>query len=441
MTHEAPVVLRGPVLHFTADPGEDITPAPGSVEYLDDGVLVIENGRVTRLGAAEALLSELPENITLYHYPDKLIMPGFIDPHLHFSQLDIIASYGRQLLDWLNEYTFPEEMRFSDPAYATHMAEDFMDEMLRYGTTTALVFCTSHPHSADALFEAARRRGCRMLAGKVMMDRNAPAALCDTPARADHESRALIERWHGVDRLEYAITPRFAPTSSPEQLNIAGRLAQDFPDMVVQTHLSENQGEIDWVASLYPQARDYLDVYDQVGLLRDRSVFAHCIHIDDDIRQRLARAGGRIAYCPTSNLFLGSGLFDARRAREQQVMTGIASDIGAGTSLSQLATLAAAYQISQLQGHPLTPWQGFYQLTRGNARMLSLDSRIGSFVPGMEADVVVLDPAGSPALSRKAARSKNLFETLFNLMMLGDDRAIHAVHVQGRPMTTSAVSR
>ncbi|MCM2971291.1 guanine deaminase [Larsenimonas suaedae] len=434
MTHQPTLALRGPLLSFSADPGVDVTPKDESVVYLEDGLLWIEQGHIKHVGEADALLAHLPADAELHHYPDKLIMPGFVDPHVHFSQLDIIASFGKQLLDWLNDYTFPEEARFADPAYADALADAFISEMLRYGTTTALAFCTSHPSSVDALFKAASARGCRMLGGKVMMDRNAPAALTDTPERAEHESRALIERWHGQGRLEYAITPRFAPTSSPEQMRVAGLLAKDYPELIVQTHLSENTKEIAWVSNLYPSARDYLDVYDRVGLLKDRAVFAHAIHIDDSVRQRLHSAGGRIAFCPTSNLFLGSGLFDFRAARESKVTLGIASDIGAGTSLSQLHTLAAAYQVCQLQGVSYTPWQGFYQVTHGNAVMLSLNDCIGQLKPGFEADIVVLDPRGSPALARKASRATTLFEMLFNLMMLGDDRAIHATYVQGRKM-------
>lgn len=301
-----------------------------------------------------------------------------------------------------------------------------------HGTTTALTFCTSHPNSVEALFTAADKRRLRLLAGKVLMDRNAPDDLCDSAAGGIRDSRALLERWHGKGRLEYALTPRFAPTSSPEQLAAAGRMLADYPGIVMQTHLSENRQEVEWVASLYPEAKDYLDVYDRFGLLQERSVFAHAIHIDDDVRARLRDAGGAIAFCPTSNLFLGSGLFDWRAAREQGVSVGIASDIGGGTSLSQLQTLQDAYKVCQMKGQSLPPWQAFYRLTRGNAQMLGIDRHVGSLEPGREADIVVLDPASTPSLARKEACGPTLGERLFNLMMLGDDRSVCATYVLGR---------
>ncbi|WP_438767268.1 guanine deaminase [Kushneria sp. TE3] len=424
--------LRGMTLHFNDDPGTDDTPREDSVAFHEDGMVLVQDGRILQSGPAQALLETLPEGTPVEHWPDQLIMPGFIDPHLHYSQLDITASYGRQLLDWLNTYTFPEECRFSDRAYADEIARAFLEQLLANGVTTALAFCTTHPASVDALFSAALERNMRMLGGKVMMDRNAPKALCDTPEGGVRDSRRLIEQWHERGRLEYAITPRFAPTSTPEQLAATGRLLSDYPGMVLQTHLSENRQEVDWVASLFPEARDYLDVYSHYQLVRPRAIFAHGIHIDNDVRQRLADDGGAIAFCPSSNLFLGSGLFDWRSAREQEVRVGIASDIGAGTSFSPFQTLQDAYKVGQLSGQPLTPWQAFYAHTLGNARVLDIDRHVGSLAPGMEADITVIDPRATPMLARKDRHDPTLMERLFNLMILGDERCISATYVMGQ---------
>ncbi|WP_445621629.1 guanine deaminase [Kushneria sp. Sum13] len=430
--------LRGMTLHFNDDPGTSDEPRAGSVEYHQDGLILIQEGRILKSGPAQTLLETLPKGTPIEHWPDQLIMPGFIDPHLHYSQLDITASYGRQLLDWLNTYTFPEECRFSDRAYADEIAKAFMEQLLANGVTTALAFCTSHPSSVDAFFSAALERNMRMLGGKVMMDRNAPEALCDTPETGIRDSRRLIEQWHERGRLEYAITPRFAPTSTPQQLAATGELLSDYPGMVLQTHLSENRQEVDWVASLFPEARDYLDVYSRYQLVRPRAIFAHGIHIDDDVRQRLADDGGAIAFCPSSNLFLGSGLFDWHQAREQEVRVGIASDIGAGTSFSPFQTLQDAYKVGQLSNQPLTPWQAFYAHTLGNARVLDIDHHVGSLSPGMEADIVVINPRATPMLARKERHGPTLMERLFNLIILGDERCISATYVMGKKLHEAA---
>ncbi|RKR03470.1 guanine deaminase [Kushneria sinocarnis] len=424
--------LRGELLGFNRDPGDGETPRAGAIAHYPDGVVLIRDGVIEAVDHHAALAPRLTDDVAVAHYPDQLIMPGFIDPHLHFSQLDIIASHGRQLIDWLNTYTFPEEIRLNDRDYAEALADGFIRQLLAHGTTTALAFCTSHPNSVNALFERAERERMRLIAGKVMMDRNAPQALCDTVESSVRDSRALMQQWHGRGRLEYAVTPRFAPTSTPEQLAAAGRLWQEDPGMVMQTHLCENRAEIDWVAELYPEASDYLDVYQRAGLLGPRSVFAHAIHIDDDMRARLRDGGGAIAFCPGSNTFLGSGLFDRRAAQAAGIPVGLATDIGAGPALSQLTTLSDAYKVCQLKGDTLTPWQAFDALTRGNARMLGLEDRIGRLAPGMEADLVVLDPASTPLMARKQAHQPTLGEKLFNLMMLGDDRTIAATWVLGR---------
>ncbi|WP_458524640.1 guanine deaminase [Onishia taeanensis] len=432
-------VLRGPLLRFLDDPGEDDRPAEGSVEYLEDAALWLEDGRVRAVGAYEALAPFLPEGIEVVDYTGKLMMPGFIDSHVHYVQLDILASYGRQLLDWLNDYTFPEECRFAKRAHGEAVAEAFLDEQLRAGTTTAQVFCTSHPQSVDAFFSAARRRGLRMLAGKVLMDRNAPATLTDSVASGVADSERLIADWHGKDRLGYSLTPRFAPTSTAAQLEATGGILRTAPDLHLQTHLAENAGEIAWVSELFPEERDYLAVYERFGLVGPTSTFAHGIHLDQAMRERLAGAGANIAFCPTSNLFLGSGLFDRLACREAGLATSLASDVGAGTDLCGFASLKAAYQVGQLLGQPLTAWQGFYRLTLGNARALRLDRHIGGLHLGQEADVVVLDPAATPLLARRTGRigttggldQARLGEWLFTLMMLGDDRSIFATWAGG----------
>ncbi|MEC9482643.1 MAG: guanine deaminase [Halomonas sp.] len=425
-------VLRGPLVSFVNDPGEEDTPAAGSVLHLEDGALWLENGRIRAVGDYRELASRLPEGIEVVDYSDKLMMPGFIDSHVHYVQLEIMASYGRQLLDWLNEYTFPEECRFAERAHAEAIAEAFLDETLRAGTTTAQVFCTSHPVSVDTFFAAAHRRGLRMLAGKVLMDRNAPDGLVDDTLGGIRDSERLIGDWHGKGRLGYTLTPRFAPTSTRGQLDATGGLLRNAPDLHLQTHLSENKGEIDWVAELFPEASDYLNVYERYGLVGPRSTFAHGIHLTQDARQRLAQAGANIAFCPTSNLFLGSGLFDRLACREAGLNVTLASDIGGGTDLSGFGTLKAAYQVGQLLDQPLTPWQGFYRLTLGNARALHLDEHIGSLREGAEADIVVLDPRATPLLERRMARTTSLGERLFALMILGDDRAVHATWANGR---------
>ncbi|MCG6659639.1 guanine deaminase [Halomonas campisalis] len=425
-------VIRAELLSFDADPGEGDTPAEGSVRHLEDGALWIEDGRIRAVDAYPRLAAELPAGVEVIDHREKLITPGFIDSHVHYVQLEIMASYGRQLLDWLNDYTFPEECRFARQAHAEAISEAFLDEMLRVGTTTAQVFCSSHPTSVDAFFTASQRRGLCMLAGKVLMDRHAPEALTDDTQGGIRDSERLIGDWHGKGRLGYSLTPRFAPTSTHAQLDAAGGVLRNDDTLWLQTHLAENTGELDWVAELFPGSRDYLEVYEQSGLVGPRSTFAHGIHLDQEMRARLAERGANLAFCPSSNMFLGSGLFDRLAAREAGLRITYASDVGGGTDLSGLATLKAAYQVGQLRGQPLTAWQGFYGLTLGNARALSLDSRIGRLAPGMEADFVVLDPAATPLLARRHQRCRTLSEQLFALMMLGDDRTVAETWAGGR---------
>lgn len=420
---------RGALLHCLADPGEESNPA--AWEYLDDGVLTVADGRIVAAAPAAQALGALPADVTVTDLRGKLITPGFIDCHVHFPQLDIIGSFGAQLLDWLNRYAYPAEARFADPGHAREVAGVFIDELLRNGTTTALVFCTVHAHSADALFEAAAARGMRLIAGKVLMDSNCPEELRDTADSGYADSKALIERWHGQGRLGYAITPRFALTSSADQLAAAGRLAREYPDVWVHTHLAENMDEVEEIARLFPDSRSYLDVYDRFGLLRERAVFAHCLHMDAADRDCMARKGGAAAFCPTSNLFLGSGLFRLAAMRAAGIRCGLGTDVGGGTSLSLLRTASEAYKVLHLQEHALPAMRALYLATLGAAEALYLEDRLGNFAPGKEADFVVLDYAGSNLTARRTAAADTVEEKLFALMTLADDRNIAATYVNG----------
>jgi len=421
--------LRAAILHCLADPGE--ADDHDAWAYAEDGLLIVDEGRIVAAGEARALLGDLPDRAEIRDYRGKLIVPGFIDCHVHFPQLDIIGAYGAQLLDWLNRYAYPAEERFADPAHAREVARAFVSELLRNGTTTALVFATVHAHSADAIFEAAEARGMRLIAGKVLMDRNCPETLRDDAESGYVESRALIERWHGRGRLGYAITPRFALTSSDEQLAAAGRLAEEFPDTWIHTHLAENTDEVDAIARQFPDRRSYLDVYDHFGLLRERAVFAHCLHMNAQDRATMAGKGGAAAFCPTSNLFLGSGLFRLPAMRAAGVRCGLGSDVGGGTSLSLLRTAAEAYKVLHLQEHTLPPMQALYLATLGAAEALCLDDVIGNFVPGKEADFVVLDYDGSALTRRRIGAAASIEEKLFALLTLGDDRNVAATWVAG----------
>jgi len=422
--------VRGEILHFLSDPSDH---GAAAWQHFDDGILAVRDGCVVELGPTDDMLAKLPSDIVVDDYHGKLILPGFVDTHVHYAQTDIIASYGEQLLAWLEKYTFPAEARFADPTHAATVANFFCDELLRNGTTTAMAFATVHATSVDALFEAALQRRMRLITGKVLMDRNCPDALRDSATTGDAESRALIERWHGRERLLYAVTPRFAGTSTPEQMQRAGRLFGEQPGLYLQSHVAENRGEVEWVAGLYPESRSYLDVYDHFNQLGARSVYAHCIWLDDVDRERMAATGSAMSFCPTSNLFLGSGLFDLERAQALGVRVGIGTDVGAGTSFSMLQTLNEAYKVLQLSGQRLSAESAFYLATLGGARSLYLEPHIGNFLPGREADFVVLDPQATPLLARRIAHCTRLSERLFVLMMLGDDRTVAATHVLGEP--------
>lgn len=428
-------VHRGAILHFLRDPGDGRDAS--AWEHFPDGLLVIADGRVAACGPAAALLPTLPAGIAVTEHRDALLLPGFIDLHLHYPQTAIIGSQGGQLLDWLTDRVFPAEARFADPVHAAGIAEACLDELLRNGTTTAMVFGTSHAGSVDAFLEAAERRRMRVICGKVLMDRNCPEALRDSADGGDRDSRALIDRWHGRGRLHYAITPRFAPSSSAPQLVNAGRLAAQYPDVHIQSHVAENRAEVDWVQRLFPGARSYLDVYDRFGLLRERAVYAHCLHVDEADRRRMAASGAAAAFCPTSNLFLGSGLFNLEAADSAGMRHALASDVGAGTSFSLLRTMSEAHKVAQLQGQSLHPLRAFHLATLGGARALRLDDRIGSFRAGREADFVVLDRLATPLLARRCANSTGLADTLMALMTLGDDRAIRETFILGEPSRPS----
>ncbi|NKF24239.1 guanine deaminase [Solimonas marina] len=420
---------RGAVLYFTDDPRDG--DGSGQVVHHEDGLLVVEHGRVQAVGPADALLATLPADITLIDHGSDLLMPGLIDTHIHFPQTEVIGSGGRQLLDWLDDYVFAVERRFGDPAYAREVAEVFLDELLRNGTTTALVFCTVHKTSVDAFFAAAARRGLRMIAGKVLMDRNCPEYLRDTADDGARETRELIEAWHGTERLSVAITPRFAPTSTPEQLAAAGRLAAEYPSTYIHSHLAENPSEIAWVRELFPERRSYLDVYDHYGLLRERAVYAHAIHLDQTDRRRMADCGACAAHSPTSNLYLGSGLFDFDASDAAGLRFGVATDVGGGTSFSMLRTLGEAYKVAQMKGQRLTPLRAFYLATLGNARILQLQDRIGTFAPGSEADFIAVDLQATPLLARRLRACRTLSEKLLVLMTLGDERAVRQTYIGG----------
>ena len=423
-----PTAFRGRVLHFVADPADA---GERAHVFHEDGVLVVRDGRVVESGDWSALANSLPAGTLVVDYRDKLILPGFIDTHIHYPQSDIIASYGEQLLEWLDRYTFPTERRFADPAHAREVASFFLDELLRNGTTTASIFATVHPESVDAIFEEARARDMCVAAGKVLMDRNCPEFLRDTAESGYEQSAALIERWHGRERLLYAVTPRFAPTSTDRQLELAGRLLDEHAGVLAQTHVAENMDEVRWVTELFPWSRSYLDVYDHYGLLRHGAVYAHCIHLDREDRRRMAESGASMSFCATSNLFLGSGLFDLDAAHQHRVSVGIGSDVGGGTSFSMLRTLAESYKVAQLAKQRLSPLRAFYLATLGGARALAQEDRLGNFATGKPADFVVLDPSATPLMARRMAHAEDLVETLLVLMMLGDDRAVAATYVKG----------
>ena len=421
-------ILRGRTLSFLRRPQARGDHA--SYRYEADGALLIRDGRIEKTGTFGSLHGAHPD-LPVDDRRPHLILPGFIDPHIHFPQMQVTASYAANLLEWLNTYTFVEEQRFADAAHAGRFATLFFDELIRHGTTTAVAFCSVHPASAEAYFAEAHRRNLLMAGGKVMMDRNAPDALTDTAESSYDDTKALIERWHGKGRCHVAITPRFAITSTPEQLEAAGALAKEHPGLLIQTHLSENHDEIAFTLELYPEAKDYTDVYARYGLLTDKTLLGHAIHLSARERAAIAEAGAVAVHCPTSNLFLGSGLFELDRLKQDGVRTAVATDIGGGTSYSMLRTLDEAYKVQQLRGNRLPPLESFWQATRGNGEALDMVDRIGTLEAGSDADIVVLDAAATPAMAIRAETVSTLEEELFLLQTMGDDRSVKAVYVAG----------
>lgn len=421
-------LLFGQTLSFVHDPfaGDPLA----SARWERHGAVAVEGGRIKEVGPAERLRAAYPQAERVDHGAG-LILPGFIDAHVHYPQTGIIASWGKRLIDWLDSYTFPEEARFGDRAYADAVAGRYFDLALAHGTTTSVSYCTIHPESVEAYFEVARARGLRALGGKTCMDRNAPDTLQDTAPHAYDDSKALLERWHGQDRLTYVITPRFAPTSTPDQLAALGALWAEHPDVLMQTHISEQHEEIAWVADLFPDARDYLDVYEHHGLLGPGALLGHAIHLTDRERDRIREVDASLIHCPTSNLFIGSGLFDMQGLMEQGHRIGLATDTGGGSSFSMLRTMAAAYEVGQLRGHPLHPAQLWWLATEGSARALHMADRIGTLEPGSEADLAVIDLSSTQAIAQRAARAEDIWQAIFPTIMMGDDRAIKAVWANG----------
>ena len=419
--------FRASILHF---PSQSHNPKQDYV-YFEDGILVTCNGKIEFIGEYKKNINQYL-NTKIHDYSGQLLLPGFIDSHLHFPQTEMLASFGEQLLDWLTDYTFPVERKFADSQYASHIAKIFIKQLHRHGTTTGMVYSSVHKQAADALFQEASSYNMLLIAGKVCMDRHCPDWLQDTPKSAQQDSANLIEKWHNNGRLKYAITPRFAPTSSTEQLHALGELAQQYPDVFIQTHLSENHNEIAWVKELFPERKNYLDVYDHFGLLRKGAVFGHSIHLEEIEWQRLQESQASIAFCPTSNLFLGSGLFDLAKAEQHHIPVMLATDVGGGTSFSMLRTMGEAYKICQLKGNQMDPMHGLYLMTQGAAVGLGLENEIGNLNPGTDADFVIINPDFDELSELRFENHRTPQDIIFALSMLADDRAIMATYVAGK---------
>ena len=423
--------IHGRVLTFLRAPNG--AGDAGSYRYLDDAVILVRDGKIDAVGPAAELTPRLPAGVPVEHFPHALIMPGFIDPHIHYPQTQVIASYGAQLLEWLEKYTFVEEQKFADPRHAARNAEFFLDELARNGTTTAVAYCTAHPGSAEALFAAAHKRNVGMIAGNAVMNRNAPPGLLAPGPTAIADSRDLIRRWHGKGRQRYAVTPRFAITSTEEQLAELGALLAEFPTVLMQTHLAENLNEIAAVKRTFPNDPSYTAVYGRFGLLGPRSLLGHCIHLGKDEIALLRDTRSVAVFCPTSNLFIGSGLFDYAGLAAAGVRIALATDVGGGTSYSMLRTAAEAYKVMQLRGQNLPALAAFDLMTRGNAAALGIENEIGAVTPGAFADLVVLDARSTPAMAHRMETVHDLEEELFVLMTLGDDRAVRQTYIAGEP--------
>jgi len=423
--------IRGRLLSFLRAPNG--AGDAQSYRYIDDGIVLVKDGRIDAIGPASALVARTPAGMPIEHHGDALIMPGFIDPHIHYPQTQVIASYGAQLLEWLEKYTFIEEQKFAEPQHAARIAEFFLDELARNGTTTACAYGSAHPGSTEALFAAAHRRGVGMVAGTAIMNRNGPPALLDAAHDCVTATRDLIRRWHGTGRQRYAVTPRFAITSTGQQLAETGALLKEFPTVLLQTHLAENDNEIVTVKRLFPEDASYTAVYARCGLLGPRCLMGHCIHLDDAEVALMRDTQSVAVFCPTSNLFLGSGLFDYARLAAAGVRIALATDVGGGTSYSMLRTAAEAYKVMQLQGQNLPALAAFDLITRGNAAALGLGNEIGTLTPGTFADLVVLDARATQAMAHRMEVARDLEDELFVLMTLGDDRAVRQTYIAGRP--------
>ncbi len=424
--------FRATICHFP-----NKTESPDThVEVIADGLLVTRNGKIQQIGDYKTLITRYPE-LNVEDHRGCLLLPGLIDSHLHYPQTEMIASYGEQLLEWLQNYTFPVEQKFEQVEYAQVISHQFMQQLFQNGTTTALVYSTVHKQATDVLFETAAQYNMCLVAGKVCMDRNCPPQLRDTPESAQQDSGWLIDKWNNRGRLHYALTPRFAPTSSPQQFAAIAEVAQQYPDVFVQTHLSENQSEIDWVKQLYPQFDHYLDVYHHYGLVRPRAVFGHCLHLHDSEWEMLADLKATAAFCPSSNLFLGSGLFNLEKAKGHGVEVALATDVGAGTSFNLFRTLGEAYKVCQLRHTRLSPFHGLYMMTQGAACALGLDSSVGNLNPNTDADFILVDPCFNHLTKLRHASGPHPMEmeqvkdTLFMLSILGDERAIRATYIAG----------
>ncbi len=422
-------LLLGQTLGFDQNPFE--TSVTDATCYRRRGAVLVQDGVILAVDEADTLRAAHP-NMRIVDYGDSLLCAGFVDAHVHYPQTGIIASWGKRLIDWLNSYTFPEEMRFHDAAYAAEIAKLYFDLTRSHGVTTMASYCTIHPQSVDAFFAQAQAHGQRVVAGKTCMDRNAPDGLRDTAQSAYDDSKALIAKWHGVDRLSYAITPRFSPTSTPEQLQALGDLWAEHPDCMMQTHLSEQTDEIEWVRGLFPNARDYLDTYEAHGLLGEKGLYGHAIHLEDGERSRLKEVGAGIIHCPTSNTFIGSGLFEMGGLMAEGQRVGLATDTGGGSSFSMLRTMAAAYEVAQLRHNPLHAAQLLWLGTVGSAKSLHMEDKIGNLSAGFEADIVVLDLASTADIAPRSARASDIWEALFPTIMMGDDRAIRDVWINGK---------
>lgn len=428
-------LIRGRLLSFKRAP-QSLTDSDSYLYEHDGGLLVGADGKIAAAGDYASVKAKAPDDVAEIDHRPHLILPGFIDTHVHFPQMQVIASYAANLLEWLNTYTFHEECRFVESDHATRIATHFYDEFLRQGTTTAVAYCSVHKTSADAFFAEALKRNMCMVGGKVMMDRNAPQGLLDTPQMGYDETRAVIEQWHGKGRNHVAITPRFAITSTPEQMSATQALAQEFPDLFIQTHLSENREEIRYTCELYPEAKDYTDIYARYGLLGKKTLLGHAIHLSEREMDVLSETGSIAVHCPTSNLFIGSGLFPLRplTRREKPVRISVATDIGGGSSYSMLKTMDEAYKIQQILGERLNPLESFHLMTRGNAEALSMEADIGTLDLGSVADLVVLDAASTPAMKLRLETVTTLAEELFLLQTMGDDRAVVETYVAGKAM-------